>query len=68
MIDFVPMAGLEPARAFKSPTDFKSVASAISPHRRDCHGILQVFCKDTKMNSIPERVFENELTLTPQIE
>ena len=30
----VPMAGLEPARAFYGPTDFKSVASAISPHRR----------------------------------
>src|SRR5467141_1999333 len=33
-IEELPMAGLEPARAFKSPTDFKSVASAISPHRR----------------------------------
>ena len=30
----VPMAGLEPARAVYGPTDFKSVASAISPHRR----------------------------------
>jgi hypothetical protein len=29
----VPMAGLEPARAVYGPTDFKSVASAISPHR-----------------------------------
>jgi hypothetical protein len=28
------MAGLEPARAYYGPTDFKSVASAISPHRR----------------------------------
>ena len=28
------MAGLEPARAFYGPTDFKSVASTISPHRR----------------------------------
>jgi hypothetical protein len=27
------MAGLEPARACYSPTDFKSVASTISPHR-----------------------------------
>ena len=27
------MAGLEPARAFYGPTDFKSVASTISPHR-----------------------------------
>ena len=28
------MAGLEPARACYGPTDFKSVASAISPHRQ----------------------------------
>jgi hypothetical protein len=27
------MAGLEPARAFYGPTDFKSVASTIPPHR-----------------------------------
>ena len=27
------MAGLEPARANYSPTDFKSVASTIPPHR-----------------------------------
>ena len=27
------MAGLEPARAYYGPTDFKSVASTISPHR-----------------------------------
>jgi hypothetical protein len=27
------MAGLEPARAFNGPTDFKSVASTIPPHR-----------------------------------
>ena len=33
-ISRVPMAGLEPARAYYGPTDFKSVASAISPHRR----------------------------------
>src|SRR3989440_7698165 len=30
----LPMAGLEPARACYGPTDFKSVASAISPHRQ----------------------------------
>jgi hypothetical protein len=30
----LPMAGLEPARAFYGPTDFKSVASTIPPHRR----------------------------------
>ena len=29
------MAGLEPARAYYGPTDFKSVASTIPPHRRD---------------------------------
>ena len=28
------MAGLEPARAVYGPTDFKSVASTIPPHRR----------------------------------
>ena len=31
------MAGLQPARACYSPTDFKSVASTISPHRRWAH-------------------------------
>ena len=31
------MAGLEPARALYGPTDFKSVASTISPHRRALH-------------------------------
>ena len=30
----LPMAGLEPARAVCGPTDFKSVASTIPPHRR----------------------------------
>src|SRR5437879_2688952 len=35
----MPMAGLEPARAFYGPTDFKSVASAISPHRRRFPGV-----------------------------
>jgi hypothetical protein len=30
----LPMAGLEPARANYGPTDFKSVASTIPPHRR----------------------------------
>lgn len=29
----VPVAGLEPARTFNGPLDFKSNASAISPHR-----------------------------------
>jgi hypothetical protein len=37
------MAGLEPARAFYGPTDFKSVASAISPHRRRVPGSLTVY-------------------------
>jgi hypothetical protein len=36
------MAGLEPARAFYGPTDFKSVASAISPHRRFLHIVYAV--------------------------
>jgi hypothetical protein len=43
----VPMAGLEPARAFYGPTDFKSVASAISPHRR-CVRSLNVFATGEK--------------------
>lgn len=36
------MAGLEPARAFYGPTDFKSVASAISPHRRQPYKTLSL--------------------------
>src|SRR5215208_2820998 len=37
----LPMAGLEPARANYGPTDFKSVASTIPPHRRcDVHSKL----------------------------
>src|SRR2546423_3328124 len=42
------MAGLEPARANYSPTDFKSVASTIPPHRR-CIGSLSIF-EMVKMN------------------
>jgi hypothetical protein len=30
----VPVVGLEPTRPFKGPQDFKSCASAISPHRQ----------------------------------
>jgi hypothetical protein len=37
------MAGLEPARAFYGPTDFKSVASAISPHRLFARWSLSIF-------------------------
>jgi hypothetical protein len=36
------MAGLEPARAFYGPTDFKSVASAIPPHRRRAPHFTQI--------------------------
>ena len=32
--DLVPVVGLEPTRPFKGPQDFKSCASAISPHRQ----------------------------------
>jgi integrase len=39
------MAGLEPARAFYGPTDFKSVASAISPHRQISE--IQIFISNT---------------------
>jgi hypothetical protein len=34
-LTLVPVAGLEPARAFNGPLDFKSNASAISPHRQN---------------------------------
>src|SRR6478672_5777789 len=30
----VPVVGVEPTRPFKGPQDFKSCASAISPHRQ----------------------------------
>ena len=39
------MAGLEPARAFNGPTDFKSVASAISPHRRHVLRSLTIYAR-----------------------
>src|ERR1051325_8004797 len=32
-MNLVPVVGLEPTRPFKGPQDFKSCASAISPHR-----------------------------------
>ena len=38
------MAGLEPARAYYSPTDFKSVASTIPPHRRCASCSLSLLC------------------------
>ena len=47
----LPMAGLEPARAFYGPTDFKSVASAISPHRHCVPWSLSILCADRKRNS-----------------
>src|SRR5437867_12437396 len=37
------MAGLEPARACYSPTDFKSVASTIPPHRRGAWIVTSLF-------------------------
>ena len=46
----LPMAGLEPARANYSPTDFKSVASTIPPHRRsafyDGKSVFILFASD----------------------
>src|SRR2546421_12801111 len=45
----LPMAGLEPARAFYGPTDFKSVASTISPHRR-CAAHLKLVMQSAKTN------------------
>ncbi len=44
------MAGLEPARAFYGPTDFKSVASAISPHRLIRPRKFKRFVHAAKMN------------------
>ena len=45
----LPMAGLEPARANYGPTDFKSVASTIPPHRR--FGVnSKLLLKRTKMD------------------
>ena len=41
------MAGLEPARAVYGPTDFKSVASTIPPHRR-CRLNCSVFLRGRK--------------------
>ena len=45
------MAGLEPARAFYGPTDFKSVASTISPHRR-CAAHLKLVMQSAKTNFV----------------
>src|SRR5439155_26408229 len=47
----LPMAGLEPARAFYGPTDFKSVASTISPHRR-CAAHLKLVMQSAKTNFV----------------
>ena len=44
------MAGLEPARACYGPTDFKSVASAISPHRRHVWWKFKLVFLAAKMN------------------
>ena len=43
------MAGLEPARAYYGPTDFKSVASTIPPHRR-CGVHSKLFLTLAKMD------------------
>jgi hypothetical protein len=43
------MAGLEPARANYSPTDFKSVASTIPPHRR-CGVHSKLLLRSAKMD------------------
>src|SRR5437762_4446723 len=45
----LPMAGLEPARACYGPTDFKSVASTISPHRR-CAKNSKLVARHAKIN------------------
>jgi hypothetical protein len=55
------MAGLEPARAFYGPTDFKSVASAISPHRRGAMHFKLVI-RPAKMNFATSGTFEATCT------
>jgi hypothetical protein len=57
----LPMAGLEPARANYGPTDFKSVASAISPHRRADAAILRT------PSAEPKRLFPQSMKPACQI-
>jgi hypothetical protein len=63
------MAGLEPARANYSPTDFKSVASTIPPHRR-CGVHSKPFAVMAKMDFAVKGIFngpERELVLGSEI-
>ena len=50
------MAGLEPARAFNGPTDFKSVASTIPPHR--LFSLTREELGSTELYSVLEFVLE----------
>src|ERR1700757_4407137 len=50
-IEKLPMAGLEPARAFYGPTDFKSVASTIPPHRRCAAHSMLFFDRENQFRS-----------------
>src|SRR5258707_15029651 len=56
------MAGLEPARANYSPTDFKSVASTIPPHRR-CGVHSKLLPRPAKMDF----VVRGELISRPEL-
>ena len=46
------MAGFEPARACYGPTDFKSVASTIPPHRHTSKArLVQEFVQELKVGA-----------------
>src|SRR2546426_4947521 len=62
----VPMAGLEPARAFYGPTDFKSVASAISPHRHCVPWSLSILCGSKTKFAMSEALTQLERSLELQ--
>src|SRR6266496_796293 len=61
------MAGLEPARACYGPTDFKSVASTISPHRRDVKD-CKLVARDAKINyaRLQRRLYQTPGETPPQ--
>jgi integrase len=54
------MAGLEPARAFYGPTDFKSVASTVPPHRQIMRNPLPLLqrCDTGAIFSTAETTFD----------
>ena len=56
------MAGLEPARANYGPTDFKSVASTIPPHRR-CGVHCKLLIRPAKMDFATSTRIQRENSL-----